>query len=401
MEFFHFLPPASRSANRVLRILGGAAFLSATLCLITCVDTASAAVRTAVAGTPAASHPLTPAQWKSLLRDAAKRISTLHLQAHFRRQFYVSPAEARQVKKLLRRGFPEQSLGAYHAQAGRVVRSQLINFDWGVSTGWVNARMIQIGGAVDFGSRGRLHKGRAHASIWVVGRRFYWQAFPGGGVWNVTIGRRSGSWFTSAWPYEFRDLGLFDISVYWVPFATPIVPANGIAKLPLSYRLASQKIDRSTGLIRLRYLQLYKGKVNRVPGVGTCEYLYVLRLAGGLRVYRKVYEAVGGPKGTVRFFEADFGKFVKSGGVWFPTHIHECTWPNGARRAQPDETITIKNVVVNGTFPPHTFRYEPPFGAMVTDARTKPPSIYFVGSKNPKFPPTTAPASQNKGGGKK
>ena len=123
----------------------------------------------------------------------------------------------------------------------------------------------------------------------------------------------------------------------------------------------------------------------------------MLRLAGGLRIYRKVYEAVGGPKGPFRFFEADFKKFAKSDGVWFPTLIHERSWPFGGKRAFPDETITIKHVVINGTLPPRTFHYKPPFGAMVTDARTNPASIYFIGSKNPKVPPATAPTTHTNG----
>ena len=394
----NLLRPALLSANRCVRIAVAATFISAALWWFNYTAIASASGRTLVAGSPAASHTLAAAQWKALLRDAAKRISTLRLQAAFRRQLYISPAVARQLKDGLERGFPNQSFKDFHPRVGRVVRSQLIHLDWAVARGLVNVRRIQTGGVIAFGPSGKLRSGLTRASIWVVGRRFYWWAYPGGGVWNVSVGRRNGAWFTGAWPYTSRDLGLFDISVYWVPFATPIVPAVGLTKLPLSYRLASQKIDSSTGLIRLRYIELYDGKVNRVPGIGTCEYLYVLRLAGGLQIYHKIWEAVGGPKGTIRFFEADFKKFVKTGGIWFPTRIRERNWPNGAKHAQPDDTITIKHVVVNGSFPRNTFRYTPPFGAMVTDTRTKHASIYFVGSKNPKIPPTTVPAVGTKRG---
>lgn len=400
MRFFKSSHLTLDRGGHIPQISGMAGGLLATLFCLVCAATAAVPAGEPVQTRPDARPRLTQARFESLLRATAKRIATLRLQAVIRRQFYITRAMARQTTNGVRRMFPPQ-LQAYTAPAGLIIRSQLVRFEWDVPAGLVTARKIQVGGEVDVGPGGKLLTGLAHASIWVVGRRLFWHAFPGGGVWNVTVGRRSSAWFTRIWPGEFRILGFSDISMYWVPFATPMVPANGLTKLPLGYRLASQKIDRSTGLIRLRYLELYKGRVHRVPGVGTCEYLYVLRLAGGLRIYHKVYEAVGGPKGTIRFFEADFKKFVRSGGVWFPRRIHERSWPHGGGRAFPDETITIKHVVVNGTFPPHTFRYEPPFGAMVTDARTKPASIYFIGSKNPKVPPTTTPAAGTNGSASK
>ncbi len=263
MAFFRPLRYKLRDAGLALRASGVAGFLSATLCCCTCVTTAASSGAPAADG-PATRPRLTQVQWESLLRAAAKRIVTLRLQAVIRRQFYITPAMARQTTNGVRRMFPPQ-LQAYTAPAGRIVRSQLVRVDWDVPAGLVYARKIQVGGEVDVGPGGKLLTGLAHASIWVAGRRLFWHAFPGGGVWNVTVGRRSSAWFTRAWPSQFRNLGLSDISMYWVPFGTPIVPAIGVA----SYRLASQVIDRSTGLITLTYLELYKGKVNLVPGLGT------------------------------------------------------------------------------------------------------------------------------------
>ncbi len=394
---FKYMPHRAGSVSRP-------SWVVVSLALILCM-----AKRTALATAPAYQPPppaggdpvhLTDAQWHTLFSAAGKRIVTLHFEAVIRQKFYVTPALATQITKGVRQMFPQQT-GKYTASAGKVAHTRLVRVDWNIPAALLDARSIQIGGEVDVGPRGKLHKGLAHAGIWIFGHRNVWNSFPGGGRWNSSVALRSSSWSALAWKGEFQNFGLAEIALFWTPFGTPYVPPVGHTSIPWTYRLLAQTHNPATKLATLTYLQLYKGKPETNSTWGKFEYRYVVRRAGGLRVYRQILEAVGGRKGTVRFFQADYKKFVKTGGIWFPTLIHYRNWPHGGGHAFPDETITIKHVVVNGTFPPRTFHFTPPFGAMVTDMRTNPASIYFVGSKNPKFPPTTTPAVRKEGSGKK
>ena len=338
---------------------------------------------TSVAGE---SPHLTQAQWDALFRAASKRIVSLRLRMILRQRIYVSRAMARKMASGV--GKRQPKLGRLlSTAAGYRAETKLVRLDWNIPRGLVFARKIQIGGYVDVGPEGKRERGLAHATIWVVGGRSVWKAWPGGGLWNVFIVKRQSSWWHGDSPLESQNYGLDALMTIW---KTPLQDMTGV-----KYRLAKQTYDPSTGLVKLNYTLL---NPTRPSSTEKDEYHFEMKLAGGLRIYRAVGEVVGGPKGTMRADESDFRRFRKSGGVWFPTRIRERRWFD--TRLVSDYKLKISHLVINGIFPPHTFRYTPPYGAMVTDSRTRPPSVYFIGSRKPNVPPPI-PAGGTKGGNDK
>ncbi|HMD53970.1 MAG TPA: hypothetical protein VKJ65_05420 [Phycisphaerae bacterium] len=151
------------------------------------------------------------------------------------------------------------------------------------------------------------------------------------------------------------------------------------------YHLINQSYDRSTGLITLTYVQLHQNLPQ--SRVGRMEFVYELKLDGGLRIYRELLETVGGPNGPSRFEGEDFSGFKKSNGIWFPTSIRWRLWMEDGKQIFRDNSLTISDQVVNGKLPPDAFVFTPPTGAHVIDSRTDPPINYIAGSKTPSTQP--------------
>jgi hypothetical protein len=347
--------------------------------------------------TPARAAPqsgnfsaMTESQWNAVFRSVAKRIVSLHLRMILHQRIYETRTMAERMAKELGQKQPKLER-LLNTAAGYRETTKLVRLKWDIPDGLVFAKKIQIGGYVDVGPGGKRRRGIPHAAIWVVGHQSVWKAWPGGGGWSVSIFKRSSSWWQQDLPLASQDWGLDDLRTIWL---TPWQNMSSTAK----YRLVKQSYDPSTNMINLQYLLL---NPTHPSGTEKYEFRCELKLVGGLRIYRAVEEAVGGPNGRVRYQESDFRRFRKSNGVWFPTRARERMWIGDSNRIYYDDRLTVSRVAVNDVFPPHTFRYTPPFGAMVTDSRTRPASVYFVGSKNPGVPPATMPARGFRGSGRK
>lgn len=331
---------------------------------------------------------LTPAQWQALFRTAAKRIVTLQVQAIIRSRIYTTKTEAKMANEQMRLHDPKKWWKSERTVSGYRMTTRLVRLTWEIPDRLVYARRIQIGGYLDELPSGKLKKGLSNASIWVVGRKSVWYADPGPGWWGVWINKRQSARAQMMWPLRSQVFGLSDLAMVWTPF---------LHSTPIRFRLIRQKFDPATGLSSLTFGEIKSTFSN---GIGKGRFFYELKLSGGLRIYRETFETIRGPHGNRIIIEGDFARFRKSSGVWFPTRIRERTWLSDGR-VYSDDRLTISHLAVNKIFPPHTFRYTPPFGAGVYDERTSPGSFYYIGSKNPNVPPSTARGMGTKRSGKK
>jgi hypothetical protein len=333
---------------------------------------------------PTTEPKLSQSQWDSLFRAAAKRIASIEMKAVVEGRGYITKAQANASNDLSRRRNP----GAFHRISAGYTKSQRrrVSLKWNVPAGLLYARTIGLAGT----------SSTPVGSIVVYGRRSAWwsQVFPSG--CSVYISRRGSSWSNSMWGMWYNDFGLITLHDAWTPLQM-------ISGEPPPYHanrryLISQKYDPATGLIKLVYVRLKHGKPVDTPtfiprwGVrGIAEGLYTLKLRGGLRIYQKLIEVVTGHR-QIPQSEADFSRFKRINGIWFPMKIRDRFWfhRDGALRLAYDDRLKISQIAINRVFPKRTFRYTPPFGARVVDLRTDPPTQYFVGSKNPLLPPSAA-----------
>ncbi|HTV47165.1 MAG TPA: NHL repeat-containing protein [Phycisphaerae bacterium] len=207
-----------------------------------------------------------------------------------------------------------------------------------------------------------------------------WQLmFNDGEAANVLISKRDSETWRQGAPSDF---GLTNLSQVWMPFNRSIgdgLPANyNSSQL---FHLIDQSYDPSTGLITLTYVQVHQFLP---PGrIGRMEFVYELKLDGGLRIYRESFKALGGPDGTLNFEDAEYSGFEKSNGIWFPTSIHQRVWMEAGKQLYMDNSLTISDLIVNGKLPPDTFVFTPPTGAIMTNFSTNvinsPPPFYENG----------------------
>ncbi len=336
---------------------------------------------------------LTQEQWHSLFRAAAKRITSLRVNAIIIRRSYFTRFQMRLQNKTWR-AFKKngtfspshwkqlKQLGAVPGWTvpGYMSSTAQVQLDWDIPGRLVNARRIRILRLTPEETQLLMDGDPWKIAIWVVGRRLAWFAYPGAGTWRVTVRKRSSEWSQYRWLNQSSTFGLTFLK-YAV---NPLAP---FASGRFTHRLLHQKYHPATGKIDLDFACLVNGKPVTVAMEngfhGQLEDHYVLKLAGGLRVYRRVSDVVNGT-GREPGFDYSFRSFKKTGGIWFPTKIRERIW-NMETRLVLDTHIMISHVAVNNKFPPHTFRYSPPFGAHIDDKVTH--RSYYVGSTNPSVPP--------------
>ena len=351
---------------------------------------------------------LTGPQWIALFRAAARRIATLHLQATIRVRARWGKGDAKSFNNSLKQ---EEQSGKLSIQRqhrinqlppipgwtapGWTSRTTLVRINWDIPAGLHSSRSIQLWDLPPQEQKLLGAGGPSPVEIWVVGRRLEWHAYPTHGTWMVRVGKKSSAYWVYRRMAWWSLFGFLDLE----PVVNPLAP-EGTREPPTVRQLLSQKYDRATRMIELIFRTHFQGGPRVVKlqdgRRGWPESRYFLKLRGGLRLYRRVEDLVT-PAGHLPGMDYDFKGFKKSNGVWFPTKIRERMWYVG-RGLLTDETIAVKHLVVNKTFAPGTFQYKPPFGAMVTDLRTS--QSYYVGARNPLFPPSTRGGKANvrKGG---
>jgi len=344
---------------------------------------------------PAEGMPpqLTQRQWNSLFRAAAKRVTSLSVDAIIRRLNYFSRSQSRRQVQTWRTYKKNGIFSPSHWQEirrlgavpgwtapGYASSTEKVLLDWDIPGRLVNARRIRVFNLRPKELQLLMGSDPSKIAIWVVGRRLAWLAHPGDGAWAVTVRKRSSEWLRYRWLNNSSTFGLSDMEYAVNPWAH-------LASERFTYRLLQQKYHLATRRIELDFACLLNGKPDTVAlgnGFhGQLEDHYVLKLAGGLRVYRRVSDVVN-RSGQEPGFDYSFRSFKKTGGIWFPTKIRERIW-NMEPRLVLDTHIRISHIVVNNKFPPHTFRYSPPFGAHVDNKVTH--RYYYVGSTNPAIPP--------------
>ena len=359
----------------------------------------------------AASMPprLTQAQWDALFKAADKRITSLRLRAIIRLRSYTTKSQAEWLNKQMRKALSPKAWQFYkhkygsvpgHGAAGYGVQLMEVQLDWNVPERLINARTIQFG-VQTLGLGGEVRKS-PRITIWVAGRRLEWHATFFHGIWAVSLYKRNSAWARQRWSNWWTASGSADIAYARSPFAASFSRGTRGTKtghFHISSHLIRQKYDPSSGIIQLVYELFHKRKplaIFRGGLHGRVEVYYNLKLAGGLRLYRKAVEVVYGFQRVLKS-EFDFRRFRKSGGVWFSTRIRDRAWGGKEfKRLEQDETIKISHLAVNRIFPPGRFQYTPPFGATVYDGRTN--KTYVVGLNNPGVPPA---APGEGAGGKK
>ncbi len=387
-----------RWARRVILATAIAAFTHLPPCIA-----ANAAAPQHEAG-PAATPPrLTQQQWHSLFRAAAKRITSLRVNAIITRRSYFSKLQAQLQEKTWKTFKKDGTFSPSHwrqikrlgavpgwTAPGYVSSTAQVLLDWDIPGRLVNARRIRILHLPPNELRLLMHGDPWRIAIWVVGRHRTWFAYPGGKAWMVTVRRGSSAGLGYRWLNRSSTFGLAYLKYAvnpWAPFASD----------RFTYKLLKQKYHAATGRIELDYACLLNGKPVAIAFKngfrGRLEDRYTLKLTGGLRVYRRVSDVVNG-SGREPGYDYSFRSFKKTGGIWFPTRIRERVW-NMKPRLVLDTHIRISHVAVNHKFPPRTFRYLPPFGAHVDDEVAH--RSYYVGSVVPGVPP--AAPGEGTGGG--
>ena len=350
---------------------------------------------------------LNQSQWRFVFKAAARRIVSLHLAALITTRTYLSRSQISALDDIRRKTMTPGEWERYQRKYNPVLvpgfnfpgygtQVTSVHLKWEIAPRRIYAKRIFVFG----GNRRQLRELRASGpeiAIWVVGQNREWYARLGNGTWSVSIHRPNGAWASARWPERYSTFGLKDIVHAvdpWRPFSKHIHQ---------SHRLIKQKYNPQTGIIKLVYCDLRKGKPVVVSGGGGLrgkwEVRYDLKLAGGLRVYSKTADVVEGST-RVPMYELSFRRFQKSSGVWFPTRIRERLWSGRQlKRMEFDAKVKIQHLIVNEIFPRHSFRYVPPFGASVYDGFTK--TSYYVGSRHPNVPPAMAPDRKREGDGKK
>ncbi|HTV48808.1 MAG TPA: RNA polymerase sigma factor [Phycisphaerae bacterium] len=329
---------------------------------------------------------LTQQQWNDIFNNYAKQIVSLQMKIAFRSRDYTSNEQAQNENTILTKQHQTTKI-----TTGYNVVNNFIQLHWVIASGLLYAERIQVGG-INVASKAKSNGDWAPAvpiyhTTYVVGPNTVWYLMlMGGGVANVEIYKREGeASLQPYWQIEVGACGLNNLSRVWMPFNGFIsdgLPAN--FHRSQGYHLIDQSYDRSTGLIKLTYVQLHQYLPQ--SRVGRMEFVYELKLDGGLRIYRESLQSVGGPDGPLSFEGGDYGGFEKSNGIWFPTSIHQW-WSQDGKLIFMDNSLTINDLIVNGKLPPNTFSFTPPTGSHVHDSRTDTPINYIAGSKNPSNQP--------------
>ncbi len=359
----------------------------------------------APATTVAAKPPmLTQAQWAAVFRAYAGKIRALSMRATFVTRNYTSRRWIRNFRAAIKKSDPkhwrQQMLGL---TPGWLTRTEAVNLKWDVPDKLVKYQTVGEVNFIFHNTSGKAELSRAmDANEWVIGRQRVWQADlepeQNGKVlssqWSTTLYHRSDTprsrfdWMAAwgeelpGWKMPLANQKMRRLEHTWVPLVVQYTSEelNPLQAGPFSYRLIHQSLDRSTKHVELTYLILRKGKPLGVTFYGKPTHaLWEIRdevgLAGGLRIYREsLFE--GRPGGRQRSWQADFSRFTRSGGVWFPTRIHERDWFWVARhgrdtplknRLQIDCHIAISRVSITHALPAGAFTYIPPSGGTITD----------------------------------
>ncbi len=351
----------------------------------------------ALAPAATAKRPmLTQAQWAAVFQAYARKIRALSVRATFVTRNYTSRRWIRNFRAAIKKSDPkhwrQQMLGL---TPGWLTRTEAVNLKWDVPDKLVKYQTVGEVNFIFHNTSGKAELSRAvDANEWVIGRQRVWQADPeleqNGKVlssqWSTTLYHRSDTprsrfdWMAAwgeelpGWKMPLANQKMRRLEHTWVPLVVQYTneQLNPLQAGPFDYRLIHQGIDRSTKLVELTYLILRHGK----PTEASWEVRDEVELAGGLRIYRESLFARG-PTGRQRSWQADFSHFKRTGGIWFPTRIHERDWYRVARhdriaplknRLQIDCHIAISRLSITHAFPASAFTYIPPSGGTITDA---------------------------------
>ncbi len=347
---------------------------------------------------------LTQAQWGAVFQAYARKIRAISMRATFVTRNYTSRRWIRNFRAAIKKGdlkhWRQSMLGI---AAGWHTRTEAVNLKWDVPGRLVKYQTVGDANFIFHNASGKAELGRAmDANEWVIGRHRVWQADPeleqNGKVlssqWSTTLYRRSDTprsrfdWMAAwgeelpEWKMPLANQKMRRLEHAWVPLVVRYTNGelNPLQAGPFGYRLIRQGLDRSTSHVELTYLILRKRKPLGVTFYGKpTDALWEIRdevgLVGGLRIYREsLFEERPGVR--KRSWQADFSRFKRTGGVWFPTRIHERDWYRIARhdrvtplknRLQIDCHIAVSRLSITHALPAGAFTYFPPSGGSITD----------------------------------
>ena len=354
--------------------------------------------------TTARPPTLTQAQWAAVFQAYARKIRALSMRATFVTRDYTSRRWIRHFRGAIQKGGPkhwrQSMLGL---TPGWHTRTAAVSLKWDVPDKLVKYQTAGEVNLIFHNRHGKAEFGRAmRADEWVIGRRRVWQASTLvdprdkklSSPWSTTLYHRSDTPRTSfdwmaawgeeipGWKDPLASQKMRRLEHTWVPLVVQYTNGelNPLQAGPFDYRLIHQGLDRTTKHVELTYLILRKGKPLGVTFYGKpTDALWEIRdevgLARGLRIYREsLFE--GRPGGRQRSWQADFSRFKRAGGIWFPTRIHERDWFRIERhdrvtplknRLQIDCHIAISRLSITHAFPASAFTYIPPPGGTITD----------------------------------